>query len=537
PRRESDLLAALTVGARCNHAMVVRTADENGWTAIGDPTEAALVVAAKKAGIPAGPHGLEVVAELPFDSDRKAMSLVTRDERGRCTVFTKGAPEVVLAGCSRVRWQGQEIELNAALRAEIAEAAAEMASRALRVIALAYRDEVAPHADGDYENDLVFAGLAGLIDPPRDEARTAVARCRAAGIRPIMITGDHPATALAIAKELGIAGEHDRNVTGRDLEEMSDEALSATVDSVAVYARVTAEHKLRIVKSLHARGQIVAMTGDGVNDAPAVKAADIGVAMGVAGTDVTKEASAMVLTDDNFASIVNAVEEGRGIYDNIKKFVAYLLAGNAGKLLVMFLAVVFGWPVPLLAVQILWLNLVTDGLAALALGVEPPEPGVMKRKPRRPSDPILSASDAYRIVAHGALAAGAALLGFWLVWQGDSAKLAEGQVVAFCILGFSQLLYALACRSETATVWALGFTTNRALLLAIAGSAALQSAVVVLPFLHSTFGVEAYPTPFEWLLIVLLSLVPALVVESLKLTRGRSADEGIAPSRDGLSLG
>jgi len=520
---EADLLKALAAGAWCNHAKVVPAADGAGWQAIGDPTEAALVVAARKAGVAAGVDGYESVAEVPFDSDRKAMSVVVRGPDGNHTVYTKGAPEVVLGKCTAVRWTGENLLLTDAHRAAIQAAAAEMAGRALRVIGLAYRDGADP-ADGEkVERDLVFAGLAGMIDPPREEAKEAVRRCRDAGIRPVMITGDHPATALAIARELGIAGPGDRVVTGHELETMTDADLAAVVGTVAVYARVTAGHKLRIVRALKAGGEIVAMTGDGVNDAPAVKAADIGVAMGVTGTDVTKEASAMVLTDDNFASIVNAVEEGRGIYDNIRKFVGYLLAGNAGKLLVMFMAVLLGWPVPLLAVQILWLNLVTDGLAALALGMEKPEPGVMRRKPRRPGEPLIGWSDARRIASHGAISATAALVGFWVVWRGDEANLAAAQVVAFCVLGFAQLLYAFACRSREQTAIGLGLFTNPALLLAAGVSSLLQLLVILVPALHPVFGVEAYPTAGEWGLILSLSVIPLGVVELVKWLASRNS--------------
>jgi len=528
PAEEPDLLKALAAGAWCNHAKVVPAADGTGWQAIGDPTEAALVVAARKAGVAAGVAGYEAVAEVPFDSDRKAMSVVVRGPDGNHTVYTKGAPEVVLGKCTAIRWSGQNLPLTDAHRAAIQAAAAEMAGRALRVIGLAYRDGADP-ADGEaVERHLVFAGLAGMIDPPRDEAREAVRRCRDAGIRPVMITGDHPATALAIARELGIAEPDDRVVTGHELETKTDADLAAVVGTVAVYARVTAGHKLRIVRALKAGGEIVAMTGDGVNDAPAVKAADIGVAMGVTGTDVTKEASAMVLTDDNFASIVNAVEEGRGIYDNIRKFVGYLLAGNAGKLLVMFAAVLLGWPVPLLALQILWLNLVTDGLAALALGLEKPEPGLMRRKPRRPGEPLVGWADALRIVAHGAVSAAAALAGFWLVWRGNDANLAEAQVVAFCVLGFAQLLYAFACRSREQTAVGLGLFSNPALLLAAGVSALLQLLVILVPALHPLFGVEAYPTSGEWGLILGLSLIPVGVVELVKWLAARNS-----PARTG----
>lgn len=514
--REIDLLKALTIGAVCNHAQVVADETGTGWQAIGDPTEAALLVAARKAGLETQAARLDIVAEIPFDSDRKAMSVVVRRRDGGSTVYTKGAPEVVLGKCTTIRWNGKIESLTTDHRDSVHTAATDMAGRALRVIGLAYRECVDSSDSTAVESDLVFAGLAGIIDPPRAEARDAVERCRTAGIRAVMITGDHPATALAIASELGIAGTTDRVVTGHEFQATSDAELQAITEQVSVFARVTSEHKLRIIQALKANGHVVAMTGDGINDAPAVKAADIGVAMGITGTDVTKEASAMVLTDDNFASIVNAVEEGRGIYDNIQKFVDYLLAGNAGKLLVMFGAVFLGWPIPLLAVQILWLNLVTDGLAALALGVESPESGVMRRRPRRPSEPLIGWADARRILAHGTLAAATALIGFWIIWQGDAHNLAEAQVVAFCILGFAQLLYAFTSRSRERTALSLGLASNPALLLAIAVSAGLQLAVILVPALHPVFGVEAYPTQAEWALIAGLSFVPATVVDGYK---------------------
>ncbi|MFM8803057.1 MAG: cation-translocating P-type ATPase, partial [Planctomycetia bacterium] len=390
---EPDLERLLWIGARCNNA-AVRPDDGGGWRVVGDPTEGALLVAAMKAGIPVGDSIEPVELEIPFDSERKRMSVVVRQaNRGRL-METKGATEAVLPRCGAELRQGVVVPLTAERRREILAIAADLADRALRVLSFAYR-EVADHEPLDgtpdgCEHDLVHAGLVGMIDPPRDEAREAVRTCRSAGIRPVMITGDHPATALAIGRELGLADGAGRAVTGAELDGLPDDALAEAVESIAVYARVTAEHKLRVVRAWQRRGQVVAMTGDGVNDAPAVKAADIGIAMGVTGTDVTKEASDMVLTDDNFASIVSAVEEGRSIYDNVQKFVHYLLACNAGEVMLMFVAAVAGWPAPLAAIQILWLNLVTDGLPALALGLEPPERGLMTRRPRPPQEPVIT---------------------------------------------------------------------------------------------------------------------------------------------------
>ena len=514
---EVDLLRTLEVMAWCNHARVVPAPDASDrWHVIGDPTEAALVVLARKAGLESSSRG-DLLYEIPFDSDRKAMSVVVAPPGRPRLICLKGAPEVVLEKCSGMQRAGQTVPLTAADRTQLLAITDEMASRALRVLALAFREDVEV-ADGlEVERNLVFAGFAGMIDPPRDEVRIAVAHCRSAGIRAIMITGDHPSTALAIARELGIARGDQGAITGRELDQWPDDQLAPKLAHVAVFARVTAEHKLRLVRLLRSQGNVVAMTGDGVNDAPAVKAADIGIAMGITGTDVTKEASTMVLADDNFATIVNAVEEGRGIFDNIQKFIHYLLAGNAGKIIFMFVAAVLGWPNPLLAVQLLWLNLVTDGLPALGLGVESPERGIMDRQPRAASAPLIGWQQGLLLVCHGLISASAAVAGFWIVYQGDAANLADARVVAFCILAFAQLGYSLSCRSWRIPFLKLGLATNRTLLAAIGVSLLLQLSIVLVPFLHPVFGIEAYPTGREWLVIFGLSFVPMFCVELSKL--------------------
>ena len=415
--------------------------------------------------------------------------------------------------------------LTADRRQAILAAATGMADHALRVLSLACRD-LAPHEplDGtadDRERELVHVGLAGMIDPPRDEARAAVATCRSAGIRPVMITGDHPATALAIGRELGLADGTGRAVTGAELDTLSADELAAAVDTISVYARVTAEHKLRVVKAWQQRGQVVAMTGDGVNDAPAVKAADIGIAMGITGTDVTKEASDMVLTDDNFASIVSAVEEGRGIYDNVQKFIHYLLSCNAGEVLLMLVAAIVGWPAPLAAIQILWLNLVTDGLPALALGLEPPEPDIMKRPPRPPQEPLITRQRGLLILAHGGLVAAVTLAAFWLTWRGspDPAAVERAQATTFCVAAFAQLFFAIGCRSDRFTAFGIGFFRNPALLAAIAISALLQVAVVTLPVTRPVFEVRS-ELGSGWPLVIGLALVPVTVIEAGKWAWG-----------------
>src|SRR5438552_4823518 len=389
-----ELQRALTVADRANNAVLQES--DGRWTVQGDPTEGALVVAARKAGLEDETLDARIgrIGEVPFSSERKLMTTVHTDaeRQERLLVFTKGAPDVLVARCSQERVGEGKRPLTAERRAEILKVNEELAGQALRTLGVAARELPADalqnkEVDEDIEHELIFLGLIGMIDPPREEAKQAVARARSAGIRPMMITGDHPKTAAVIAAELGITSDG-RAVTGAELEKMSDEKLAQTGREVSVYARVNPEHKLRIVKALQSGGATVAMTGDGVNDAPALKTADIGVAMGITGTDVSKEAADVVLTDDNFATIVAAVEEGRAIFANIRKFLRYLLSSNVGEVLTMFLAVVLvgvlglrdpdsdALLLPLLAAQILWINLVTDGAPALALAIDPPAPDV-----------------------------------------------------------------------------------------------------------------------------------------------------------------
>jgi Ca2+-transporting ATPase len=544
PRTDGDLRRLLSIAARCTTASVRPDAASGAWQVTGDPTEGALVVAALKAGVSAADPAAPVVFEIPFDSERRRMSVVVRDADGRHRLFTKGAPEAVVPVCG-AEWRGDEtIPLDEPRRTEMLAAATAMAGRALRVLAVASR-ELPPQvrigdgleSDGlERDGRLVFAGLVGMLDPPREEVKAAVRQCRTAGIRPVMITGDHPATALAIARELGLdhdqaSGDHDagerdagdhtgRVITGSDLDTLDDGALAAAVPGIAVYARVSAEHKLRVVRAWQACGGVVAMTGDGVNDAPAVQAADIGIAMGRTGTDVTKAASDMVLTDDNFTSIVAAVEEGRGIYDNIQKFMHYLLACNAGEVLVMFVAAVLGWPAPLAAIQILWLNLVTDGLPALALGLEPPEPDLMARPPRPPEEPVLTWGRGGTILLHGAFVAAVTLAAFAIAWRGDDARLPHARTMTFCTAAFAQLFFAIACRSDRSTAVARGFFTNPLLLGAIAVSTLLQLVVVSLPVVQPIFEVGT-ALGRDWLVVLALALVPVTLVEVVKISRSK----------------
>jgi Ca2+-transporting ATPase len=516
-----DLLRALEVAARCNAAYLQEPEDgRGGWSVIGDPTEGALLVAAAKAGVRLDEHRGEKLHEIPFDSDRKAMSIVLSREGEPPVMYTKGAPEVILAKCTSQLVAGVVQALDEARRESIRGIASDMASKAMRVLALAYREHRHDPQGGYPEDELVFAGLVGMIDPPREEAVRAVGHCRRAGIRPVMITGDHAETALAIAREAGIAEAGDRVASGIELDKWSDDELARDVASISVYARVSANHKFRVVKAWQTRGDIVAMTGDGVNDAPAVKAADIGVAMGIAGSDVTKESADMVLIDDNFASIVNAVEEGRGIFDNIQKVVHYLLACNASEILLMLVAGLAGWPAPLTALQILWINLVTDGLPALALGMEPPERDVMRRPPRPRQAPVVSWSRGRQIVRHGFLMAVVAAGGFWWVYDGRPENVPLAQSVAFCIVAYTQLFYSFSSRSRRRTAPQLGPLTNPYLVGAIAVSCLFQLAIVAMPTARAVFrlheGLLAH-----WLTILAAAMTPVTAIELAKLVMSR----------------
>jgi Ca2+-transporting ATPase len=366
-----------------------------------------------------------------------------------------------------------------------------------------------------------------MIDPPREEIELAVDRCRQAGIRPVMITGDHPSTARAIAREIHIAADDDRMVTGQELDGMTNDDLARQVEEIAVYARTSAEHKQRIVEAWRKRGAVVAMTGDGVNDAPAVKVADIGIAMGLTGTDVTKEASDMVLTDDNFASIVNAVEEGRGIFDNIQKVVHYLLACNAGEMGFMFLSALAGWPVPLLPIQLLWINLITDGFPALALAVEPPEPDIMQRPPWPPREPVITRRGGLLITVYGSLIAATMAAGFWLTYDAPHANLAQARTAVFCVACYTQLFFAFAARSQRYTLPQLGLFSNPRILGAIALSGMLQAAIVMFPPTQRWFDVIGL-APRQWVTVLLISLVPVTIVEVAKLVRVRPTTKSCA---------
>jgi Ca2+-transporting ATPase len=459
-----------------------------GGEVLGDPTEVALYLEAARAGV----HKEELlahlprVAELPFDSDRARMTTLHRD-RGEVIAFVKGAPEQVIALCRSQLWSAG-IE---PLRAELAREASErMAAEGLRVIAYAYRTFAALPTNlspESVESDLTLLGLAGMLDPPREEARAAVQLCRSAGITPVMITGDHPATARSIAARLGIAKADGEVLTGAQLTRLSAEELGERAAHVRVYARTSPEQKIRIVKALQDRQEFVAMTGDGVNDAPALKRAEIGVAMGITGTDAAKEAAHMVLLDDNFATIVGAVREGRRIFDNIRKFIKYTMTSNSGEIWTIFLAPFLGLPIPLLPIHILWINLVTDGLPGLALAVEPEERGIMQRAPRPPRESIFAHGMWQHILWVGLLMGAVCLLS-------QAIALHQGwhwQTIVFTVLTLSQLGHALAIRSERESLFSQGVHTNLPLLGAVLFTVALQLAIIYLPALNGVFKTEA----------------------------------------------
>lgn len=521
PEREGPLRELLTVFVGCNGASLAQ--QDGAWKVVGDPTEGALLTAGAKLALGATDIERETprVAEIPFDSDRKRMTVVRRRPDGSLLALTKGAPDVLLGLCTRVRDAAGVRAMTDLDRRTILAQNTAMAQRALRVLAAASRDldpGCEPSSAGTVERDLVFLGLAGMYDPPRSEAKSAVALARSAGIRVVMITGDHPHTALAVARELGIAGPEDIALSGTELDRLDEESLAERVERVAVYARVTAAHKLRIVHAWKARGGVVAMTGDGVNDAPAIKGADIGIAMGRSGTEVTKEASDMVITDDNFASIVAAVEEGRGIYDNIKKTMQYLLAGNVGEILLMTACVLIGLPMPLLPIQLLWINLVTDGLPALCLATDPIDPTVMKRKPRRREEQLTDRRFVGLMIATGLLTSGVALAVYLYSLGRVSQEMARDH--AFTALVYAELLRSFGARSETRSVCQVGLLSNVKLALVVLASMALTFWAPHNAWLGSFL--EVGPMPMVHCLVLLaVGAIPLLVLEAWKLARHR----------------
>ena len=501
--------------------------EQNGrWTITGDPTEGALLVAAAKLGTT--PELINAahpaVKEIPFDSDRKRRTVVRKLSDGSHRIYVNGAPDVLLSRCTHWLTSTGVHRLSAPERELLLAQNSTFAHSALRVLASAYRDipagESLTATDETIESELVFVGLAGMYDPPRAEVKVAIERCNSAGIRVVMITGDHPHTALAIARELQIAKPGDLAISGSELDAMSDDELTRTVSKAAVFARVTAAHKLRIIRAWKANNAIVAMTGDGVNDAPAIKGADIGVAMGKSGTEVTKQASDIIIADDNFASIVAAVEEGRGIYDNIRKTLQYLLAGNAGELLLMTACVIIGLPVPLLPIHLLWINLVTDGLPALCLAADPIDSDVMKRKPRARTEQIANGSFLGTMFLTGALTAGVALAVYLYGLRYETEAMARTH--AFAALVFAELLRAFGCRSETRPLWRIPFFSNLALAFVVVVSFGLQL------FSHhnsmlARFLKTSLLSTSDCVMLLAVGCIPAAVLEVVKLVRARAS--------------
>ncbi|WNS77112.1 calcium-translocating P-type ATPase, SERCA-type [Bacillus sp. DTU_2020_1000418_1_SI_GHA_SEK_038] len=521
-KNEKSLQQLLMFGMLCNHAEIKQKSKE--YIIDGDPTEGALLVAAMKAGYSRNTllSQYQIIKEFPFDSSRKMMSIIVKDHNGRQFIVTKGAPDV-LAGISRsVLWDGKRQLMSGEVSRKIQEAIEGLASQALRTIAIGFKEipenTIILH-EKEAERDLTFIGLHGMIDPPRPEVKNAVKECRDAGIKTVMITGDHVITAKAIAKQLGIFTNNSKVLDGKALSEMNVHELEEVVDDVSVFARVSPEHKLKIVKALQNRGHIVAMTGDGVNDAPAIKAADIGVAMGITGTDVAKEASALVLLDDNFATIKAAIKEGRNIYENIRKFIRYLLASNVGEILVMLFAMLLGYPLPLVPIQILWVNLVTDGLPAMALGLDQPEDDVMKRKPRNPREGVFARGLGWKVVSRGFLIGIVTLIAFIIVYNKNPEDLAYAQTIAFSTLVMAQLIHVFDCRSEK-SVFARNPFGNKYLVWAVISSLALLFVVIYYPPLQPIF----HTVPVEmkdWFMITGLAALPTFLLAGSFLARKR----------------
>jgi Ca2+-transporting ATPase len=537
PKNDLTLERLLSISVLCNNAALVEAEKETGkkkpsivadpvWMIKGDPTEGALMVLGAKAGFTPGTKGSLYIREneFPFESERKRMSVLVRHQGSRL-VFAKGAPDELLHQCSHILWEGKIMPLTNTLRQKALSANEGMAKAALRVIGMAFR-ELKPN---DIVNDaataekqLVFVGLAGMIDPPRQEVRSAIQLCRKAGIRTVMITGDHQSTAEAIAEKLGIMPKQGISVTGRKLAAMSDAELDQSINNIYVYARVSPEHKLRIVKALKKNGHVVAMTGDGVNDAPAIKAADIGIAMGISGTDVTKEASSLILSDDNFATIVSAIEEGRGIYENIRKFIRYLLASNVGEILTMFIAMMMGMPLPLVPIQILWVNLVTDGLPAMALGVDQPEKDLMQHRPRAAKENIFARRLGWKIISRGIVIGLCTLGAFWLSLKVNPMapdNLVRAQTVAFATLVMAQLIHVFDCRSSRSIFHRNPFQ-NRYLVLAVASSVLLLLGVVYIDAMQPIFKTVELGLS-EWIIVMIAAAIPTFFFGIGSLLKGK----------------
>ncbi|MED4567379.1 calcium-translocating P-type ATPase, SERCA-type [Bacillus atrophaeus] len=509
----------LLYGALCNTSIIEKKDGE--YILDGDPTEGALLTAARKAGFSNDfvQSHYRVIEEFPFDSDRKMMTVIVEDRDKKQYVITKGAPDVLMQRSANIFYGGSAELFTKGRKSEADAVLKDLASQALRTIAVAFKPLKAGEKPTmeQAEKDLTLLGLSGIIDPPRPEVRQAIKECREAGIKTVMITGDHVETAKAIAKDLRLLPKRGKIMDGQMLNELSSEELAGVVDDVYVFARVSPEHKLKIVKAYQENGHIVAMTGDGVNDAPAIKQADIGVAMGITGTDVAKEASSLVLVDDNFATIKSAIKEGRNIYENIRKFVRYLLASNVGEILVMLFAMLLALPLPLAPIQILWVNLVTDGLPAMALGMDQPEGDVMKRKPRQPKEGVFARKLGWKVISRGFLIGIATLLAFIIVYHRNPENLAYAQTVAFATLVLAQLIHVFDCRSET-SIFDRNPFENLYLIGAVLSSILLMVIVIYYPALQPIFHTVPIK-PGDWLLVIGMSAIPTFLLAGSLLTR------------------
>jgi Ca2+-transporting ATPase len=498
---------------------------ENGQ-GTGDPTEVALIILGDKYQLTRADLNSRYkrVSENPFDSDRKLMSTLNVQENGY-RVHTKGAIDNILKLSTSALVEGKVVPLTEELKKDYLKITEQMSDEALRVLGVAYKDTKELLDPKDMEKDLTIIGLVGMIDPPRLEVKSSIADAIRAGIRPIMITGDHKNTAVAIAKELGIAESIEQSITGAEIDELSDEVFASRVNQYRVFARVSPEHKVKIVRAFKAHGNIVSMTGDGVNDAPSLKYADIGVAMGITGTDVAKGASDMILTDDNFTTIVHAIEEGRNIYNNIKKSVIFLLSCNLGEVIAILFSILLNWPVPLIATQILWVNLITDSLPAIALGIDPGDKDVMKQSPRNPKESFFARGAGTRAIIGGALIGLFTLIAFYYgLWEHgytlgtgvvSEEALPYARTMAFVVLAASQLFYSLSMRNFKKSIFKIGLFSNRILVLAIIVGILLQLVVISIPFLANAFGVQNLSLE-DWGIVIGFSLIPLLVNEIMK---------------------
>ncbi|EOU1760883.1 calcium-transporting P-type ATPase, PMR1-type [Clostridium perfringens] len=510
---ESKLLVDCMV--LCNDA----TYSEKSQT--GDPTEIALLESPFKLNILKEKLEKEFkrIDEIPFDSDRKLMTTVNLVDDKKAHVFTKGALDSILSICNKISVNGKLVDFSKEYKAKVLENSNIMSDKALRVLAFAYKDISKENIVLDsLEKDLVFIGMVGMIDPPRLEVKDSIKLCKSAGITPVMITGDHKNTAFAIANELGIAEDISQAITGHEIDKFKEEEFNEKIISYRVFARVSPEHKVKIVKAFKSHGNIVSMTGDGVNDAPSLKAADIGVAMGITGTDVSKGASDMILTDDNFSTIVSAVEEGRKIYLNIKKSIVFLLSCNLGEILTLFTAILLNWNSPLQPIHILWVNLITDSFPALALGVDKTKEDVMNNPPRNPKESIFVKSDKIQLIINGVLIGGITLFAFKLGERLYADSLIHAQTMAFVVLSVSQLFLSLSLRSNIKSAFSLGIFSNKYLVYSILLGIFLQVIIISISFIANIFKV----TPlllYDWIVVILVSLIPFAINEILKLFR------------------